>query len=107
MASLPRDPMPGRVLRLARHMMGMSQRGFAARVKMKTKTLGKVEAGSRPAHGFVLESAAHAAGLPPQALVILADVARGQVTLSPEQRAWLAERMLDAVLRGLKDGAAL
>jgi len=103
MAVRQQDPIPGRVLRLARGLLGLTQRGFAERIHLKRKTLAKAEAGGRPVEGFLFQDAARAAGLPPTALVILSDVARGASQLDDEQRAWLAGELLDAALRGLRD----
>lgn len=98
------DMVGARVLRLARHMAGLSQRGFAARLRLGASTVEKAEKGRRSAPAWLLREAACSSGLPETALVVLADAARG-CQLSDEQRAWLAEALLHAALRGLRDEA--
>ena len=97
-----RSLVPGRTLRLARHLTGESQRGFADRLRMRSKTVGKAEVGWRPVEAWLFEAAAHAAGMKPATLIILRDAAEGSLQLDPEQRAWLAEQLLQAALLGLR-----
>jgi hypothetical protein len=96
------DEIEGRSLRLARGLARRSQRQFAELLRCGSKKLGKQELGILQAPRTLIEDAGERAGLPRQALTILAEAARGDVDLTNEQRAWLGEALLIAALTSVR-----
>lgn len=104
LAGPERCRLAGRTVRLARHLAGCSQAGFAARLRMTVNLVENAEQGRRAVPPWLLEAVARAAGMSPTALIVLKDAADGAVQLDAEQRAWLADQLLTAALDGLRSG---
>jgi hypothetical protein len=95
------DPVTGRALRLARCLVGCSQREYAFHLHAGAKAFGKYETGYLRTPPQVLQDASERAGLPRMTLTLLADAAHGRVALTDEVRAELGAELLAAVLAGL------
>ena len=95
----------GRALRLARVLIGSSQRQLGLDLRCSGKAIGKYETGVLKMPPTTLQDAAEKAGLSRMMLTILADAAHRHVQLTDELRAELGAELLDAVLLGLRGEA--